>query len=120
MVALGYEEYEKECARVQVALLLARRAHVRLKSTYFCGKTASESYELEYGTDTIEIHLDAANGKRILMVDDLLATGGTMAASLKLVRRVGGEPIACCFAIELGFLEGNTKLDVPCHTLKKY
>lgn len=83
-------------------------------------KTASESYELEYGTDTIEIHLDAADGKRVLMVDDLLATGGTMEASLKLVRRVGGDPIACCFAIELGFLEGTTKLDVPCHTLKKY
>lgn len=82
-------------------------------------KTASESYELEYGTDTIEIHVDAASGgRRILMVDDLLATGGTMAAALKLVRRIGGEPVACAFVIELGFLPGREKLgDVPVHSL---
>lgn len=83
-------------------------------------ETASESYELEYGTDTIEIHLDAAEGQRVLMVDDLLATGGTMEASLKLIRRVGGIPVACAFAIELGFLEGAARLDVPCHALKKF
>jgi adenine phosphoribosyltransferase len=82
-------------------------------------KTASESYELEYGTDTIEIHVDAAEGgKRILMVDDLLATGGTMGAALKLVRRIGGTPIACAFVIELGFLPGREKLgDIPVHSL---
>lgn len=84
-------------------------------------KTASESYDLEYGTDTVEIHLDAApGGARVLMVDDLLATGGTMEASLKLMRRVGGNPIACAFVLELGFLEGAARLDVPCHSLKKY
>lgn len=81
-------------------------------------KTASESYELEYGTDTIEIHVDACeSGKRVLMVDDLLATGGTMEAANKLVRKIGGEPIACVFVIELGFLDGRTKLDVPTHAL---
>jgi len=82
-------------------------------------KTASESYELEYGTDTIEIHVDAAEGgPRILMVDDLLATGGTMAAALKLVRRIGGIPVACTFVIELGFLPGREKLgDIPVHSL---
>lgn len=81
-------------------------------------KTASESYELEYGTDTIEIHVDAIDhGKRMLMIDDLLATGGTMEASLKLVRKIGGEPVACAFVIELGFLEGRKKLDVPTHSL---
>lgn len=82
-------------------------------------KTASESYELEYGTDTIEIHVDAAEGaNRILMVDDLLATGGTMAAALKLVRRIGGTPVACTFVIELGFLPGREKLgDIPVHSL---
>ncbi len=82
-------------------------------------KTAAESYELEYGKDTIEIHVDACNtGKRVLMVDDLLATGGTMEAALKLVRRIGGEPVACCFVIELGFLPGRAKLgNVPVHSL---
>ena len=84
-------------------------------------KTASESYELEYGTDTIEIHVDAVEGaKRVLMVDDLLATGGTMEAANKLVRRIGGEPVACAFAIELGFLNGRDRLGgVPCHALMK-
>jgi len=65
-------------------------------------KTASESYQLEYGTDRIEIHVDAANpGQGVLMVDDLLATGGTMEAALRLVRRIGGNPVACSFVIEL-------------------
>lgn len=81
-------------------------------------KTAAESYELEYGTDTIEIHIDACEGKRVLMVDDLLATGGTMEAGLKLVRRVGGEPVACAFVLELGFLPGREKLgSIPVHSL---
>ena len=82
-------------------------------------KTASESYELEYGTDTIEIHTDAVEGgNRVLMVDDLLATGGTMEAALKLVRRIGGEPVACAFVIELAFLSGRQRLgDVPIHAL---
>jgi len=85
-------------------------------------KTASESYELEYGTDTIEIHTDATDtGKRVLMVDDLLATGGTMEAGLKLVRRIGGIPVACCFVIELAFLEGRKRMsDVPVHSLVTY
>jgi adenine phosphoribosyltransferase len=84
-------------------------------------KTASESYQLEYGTDRIEIHLDACQpGQGILMVDDLLATGGTMEAALKLVRRIGGKPVACAFVIELGFLEGRQKLgDIPVHALMK-
>lgn len=82
-------------------------------------KTESESYQLEYGTDTIEIHVDAfENAPRVLLVDDLLATGGTMEAALKLVRKVGGTPVACAFVIELGFLPGRAKLgDVPAHAL---
>ncbi|MCZ6597148.1 MAG: adenine phosphoribosyltransferase [Planctomycetota bacterium] len=83
-------------------------------------KTASESYELEYGTDTIEIHVDAVNDtqNRVLMVDDLLATGGTMKAALGLVRKIGGEPVACAFVVELGFLSGREKLgDIPVHSL---
>jgi len=82
-------------------------------------KTASESYQLEYGTDRIEIHVDAVStGRRVLMVDDLLATGGTMEAALKLVRRIGGEPVACCFVIELAALGGRERMGaVPVHSL---
>ena len=81
-------------------------------------KTASQSYELEYGSDTLEIHLDAAEkGQRILMVDDLLATGGTMEAALKLVRQIEAVPVACTFVIELGFLNGSERLDIPSHSL---
>jgi len=85
-------------------------------------KTASESYELEYGSDTIEIHIDAADdGDRVLVVDDLLATGGTMEAALKLVRKIGGNPIACAVVIELGFLSGRERLgDIAVHSLVRY
>ena len=85
-------------------------------------KTASESYELEYGKDTIEIHVDAVRpGERVLMVDDLLATGGTMEAALRLVRRIGGAPVACSFVIELTFLHGRKRLsELPVHSLVKY
>ncbi len=84
-------------------------------------KTASESYELEYGTDRIDIHLDACKpNQSVLMVDDLLATGGTMDAAVKLVRRIGGKPIACAFVIELAFLGGRKRLgDIPVHSLMK-
>lgn len=82
-------------------------------------ETISESYELEYGTDAVEIHADALReGERVLMVDDLLATGGTMSAALALVRRIGGEIAACAFVIELGFLGGRDKLgEVRTHSL---
>jgi adenine phosphoribosyltransferase len=85
-------------------------------------RTASQSYQLEYGTDTIEIHVDAApDDSRVLMVDDLLATGGTMAAALELVKRVGGVPVACAFVIELAFLAGRKKLgEIPVHALVQY
>jgi adenine phosphoribosyltransferase len=85
-------------------------------------RTASESYQLEYGTDRIEIHVDAApGGKRVLMVDDLLATGGTMEAAAKLVRRIGGVPVAAAFVIELTFLHGRNRLgDLPAHSLVKF
>ena len=74
-------------------------------------ETVSQSYELEYGTDTIEIHADAIRqGGKVLMVDDLLATGGTMAAACELVERLGGEIIGVAFVIELGFLNGREKL----------
>ncbi len=84
-------------------------------------KTASESYQLEYGSDRIEIHLDAVKpGQSVLLIDDLLATGGTMEAALRLVRRLGGKPVACSFVIELGFLNGRSKLDTAVHSLIQY
>ena len=71
----------------------------------------SESYSLEYGTDRIEIHKDAIqNDDKILLHDDLLATGGTMEAACKLVERLGGAVIQISFLIELGFLNGREKL----------
>ena len=76
------------------------------------GNTASETYELEYGTDTVEIHEDSfKKGAKIVMVDDLLATGGTMSASIKLVKRLGGDIQCVLFLIELRFLNGRAKLD---------
>src|SRR5229473_4954807 len=74
-------------------------------------KTASVSYQLEYGTDTLEIHSDAVKpGQRVLISDDLLATGGTAAATVELVRKLGGEVVGAAFAVELTFLNGRTKL----------
>jgi len=77
-------------------------------------KTISESYSLEYGTNTLEIHEDAIQaGQRVLIVDDLLATGGTAAAAGKLVERVGGIVAGYAFVVELGFLQGRQKLGDP-------
>jgi adenine phosphoribosyltransferase len=85
------------------------------------GITVRHTYALEYGTDTIEIQQDAIkNGARVVLVDDLLATGGTMAAAVKLLQQVGGEVPAAACVIELTFLEGRKKLDVPVETLLKY
>lgn len=74
-------------------------------------KTFSATYELEYGTDKIEIHADAIEaGAKVLMIDDLLATGGTMAAACDLVKRLGGDIVGVAFVIELCFLHGREKL----------
>lgn len=74
-------------------------------------ETIKESYELEYGTDTLEIHADALKkGDRVLIVDDLLATGGTAAAACNLVTKTGAEIVGCAFIIELNDLEGRNKL----------
>ena len=71
---------------------------------------ARVNYDLEYGTDSLEIHLDAIEpGQRVLLVDDLLATGGTMQATVQLVRQLGGEIAGMAFAIELDFLKGRSK-----------
>ena len=74
-------------------------------------KSIKEKYELEYGTDTLEIHIDAINkNERVLIVDDLLATGGTVNAACKLVKRLGGNIVELAFLIELSFLHGREKL----------
>ena len=75
------------------------------------GDTASEIYDLEYGSDTLEIHRDSiAKGSNAVIIDDLLATGGTMSAALKLVKKLGGKVSAVLFLVELGFLNGREKL----------
>lgn len=83
--------------------------------------TVSQSYDLEYGTDTIEIHADAIpKGAKVLMVDDLLATGGTMAAACKLVEKLGGQVAGIAFVVELSFLHGRRMLgDYAVHSLIK-
>jgi adenine phosphoribosyltransferase len=74
-------------------------------------KTVSTTYSLEYGTATIEMHIDAVNEKdNVLIVDDLLATGGTACAAIDLVKKLKGNVIACAFVIELTFLNGKEKL----------
>ena len=74
-------------------------------------KTESVSYDLEYGTDTLEVHSDAVEkAAKVLMIDDLLATGGTMAAACKLIEKIGGQIAGIAFLIELGELAGREKL----------
>jgi adenine phosphoribosyltransferase len=74
-------------------------------------ETLGESYELEYGTATVEVHVDGFRpGERVLIVDDVLATGGTAAASVSLVRRSGAEVVAVSVLLELGFLGGRARL----------
>ena len=74
-------------------------------------KTAQVTYQLEYGTDKLEIHQDAVKpGERVLISDDLLATGGTAAAAAQLIRQLGGEVAGAAFALELNFLNGRAKL----------
>ena len=75
-------------------------------------EVVSQDYQLEYGTDKIEMHKDAIEkGKRVLIIDDLLATGGTVEAACKLVKKVGAVPVACAFVIELQDLKGREKID---------
>jgi len=74
-------------------------------------KTASEEYALEYGTDRLEIHVDAIEpGEKVLIIDDLLATGGTASAARRLAETLGGDVVAAGFLIELKFLEGRARL----------
>ena len=85
-------------------------------------KTNRIQYSLEYGTDAVEVHQDALQkGQKVLLVDDLLATGGTAGASIRLLEGLGAKVVGAVFAIELGFLDGRKKLQpVPVHALLKY
>ena len=85
-------------------------------------ETESFQYDLEYGSDSLEIHKDAVQpGDRVLLVDDLLATGGTIEACLHLARLQEAEVVGATFAIELSFLNGRSKLnDIPVHSILIY
>ena len=84
--------------------------------------TFEASYELEYGTDRVEMHVDALKpGARVLIVDDLIATGGTARAALDLVTQAEASVIGCTFLIELAFLKGREALGIePCHSVIRY
>lgn len=82
----------------------------------------SMSYDLEYGSASLEVHTDALKeGDRVLLIDDLIATGGTAAASCELIEKLGAEVVACAFVVELDFLNGRDKLaDYNIHSLIHY
>ena len=86
------------------------------------GAVKTVTYELEYGTDTLEMHEDAIEeGQRVLVVDDLLATGGTAEATAAMLREVGADIVGCAFVIELEDLNGRSRLDgIPVHALISY
>lgn len=85
------------------------------------GPTVEHTYDLEYGSDTMEIQQGAiASGQRVVVLDDLLATGGTMRASIDLLRKVGADVRAAACIIELSFLQGRERMNVPVHSLVAY
>lgn len=92
------------------------------KSGRLPAETHAEEYALEYGNDRVEIHRDSIEpGDRVVMVDDLLATGGTMAACCRLVQALGGEIVGVSVLIELGFLNGRSQLPgIPLHAILRY
>ena len=85
------------------------------------GEVIRHHYDLEYGQDIVEIQADAVKpGQRVIVLDDLMATGGTMAAAIALLRKVGAEVAASATIIELAFLKGRARLDVPFHAMLSY
>jgi len=95
-----------------MAYILGTGVNIARKPGKLPWKTIREEYSLEYGTNALEIHMDAVkDGEKILIVDDLLATGGTALAVAKLVERLGGSVVGISFLIELTFLNGRKKLE---------
>lgn len=92
------------------------------KSGKLPGETVEAAYDLEYGEDRLAMHKDAIQpGQRVLVADDLLATGGTISTTVNLIRQLGGEIAGAAFLIELGYLNGREKLqDIEVHTLVTY
>ncbi|MEQ8388504.1 MAG: adenine phosphoribosyltransferase [Alphaproteobacteria bacterium] len=85
------------------------------------GATIAHTYELEYGSDTLEVQADAIQpGQSVVILDDLLATGGTLDAAVTLLQRVGAKVLSAACIIELTFLEGRQRLDIPVHSLLAY
>jgi adenine phosphoribosyltransferase len=85
------------------------------------GRTVRYTYDLEYGSDTIEMQEDAiAAGRRVVVLDDLIATGGTMQAAINLIRQQGGLVVGAACIIELAFLNGRSRLDVPFASMVSY
>jgi adenine phosphoribosyltransferase len=104
-----------------VAVLLGCGFVMIRKKGKLPGKTIPHTYDLEYGSDTVEIQSDAIEaGQRVIVVDDLLATGGTAAAAIRLCRMVGADVVASAFIMELTGLKGRSKLDVPVKSLVDY
>ncbi len=85
-------------------------------------KTLSCTYQLEYGSDTLQVHADAIQaGSRVLMVDDLLATGGTIEACCRMIEQAGGQVVGCAFLVELAGLAGRQRIaQYPCVSLLRY
>ena len=104
-----------------VAYALGRGFAMIRKQGKLPGRTVRFTYDLEYGSDTIEMQEDAiAPGQRVAVLDDLVATGGTMQAAIDLVRRRGGTVAAAGCIIELSFLQGRSRLDVPFTAMVAY
>jgi len=115
----GYEDVDKVAGIEARGFILAAPVAYELRAGFvpvrkqgkLPAQTYAESYSLEYGTATLEVHTDAfAAGDRVLIVDDVLATGGTAAATAELVRRGGGTVAGIVVLLELGFLDGRAKL----------
>jgi adenine phosphoribosyltransferase len=105
-----------------MALMMDRGVVLVRKQGKLPGDVVKRHYDLEYGQDTLEVQHDAIQaGMRVVVVDDLLATGGTMRATIDLVREQGAEVVGAAFVVELGFLKGRERLaDVDCHAVVQY
>ena len=105
-----------------LAAILRKGIILVRKKGKLCAEVAREEYELEYGTDVLEMHRDSVEkGERIIVIDDLLATGGTALATCRLIEQLGGVVAGIVFLIELSFLNGREKLrDYPVYSIITY